>query len=733
MFSRLGIRGKLLGLGVILTLAPLLVVASVVYRQNTKMSDVAATRTVELAQRGLDDIGRGVYSMCLAQQQLLQQNVSATLNVARAQMRGVGEVRFAEETVTWAAVNQYTKSSRNVDLPKMLAGDTWLGQNRDMAAESPVVDATAGLVGGTCTIFQRMNEAGDMLRVCTNVQGVDKNRAIGTYIPAVNPDGTPNPVVAKVLQKETFTGRAFVVDQWYITAYEPIRDAADKVVGMLYVGVKQESTPYLRQQIMKLQVGETGYVYVLDSKGTYVISKDGKRDGEVIWDSKDADGKYFIREVCQKAAALREGELDTVHYAWKNPEDPAARTKIVRVIYFQPWDWVVGVGSYEDEFRQAEREVTDIGRFGNILLGIITLAAVVISCLLWAFVAGRLSGKISRIVAMLTDGAEQTAAAAGEVSASSQSLAEGSSEQAASLEETSSSIEEMSSMTKQNAANAKEANALSTETLEASERGTEAVQRMSDAIGKIKASSDETARIIKVIDEIAFQTNLLALNAAVEAARAGEAGKGFAVVAEEVRNLAQRSAEAAKNTQQLIDESQKNADDGVKVTENVTNALGEIAGGAKKVSDLLGEVAAASDEQARGIGEINAAVGQMDQVTQQVAANAEESAAASEELSAQAEQLNQIVADLAQIVGGSRASQRDTSSQAASRRARQPVASSGYQSKLGRKPSEASQKSERKAARSATSHSSSAAKSRKAEADEVIPLDEAEEATLAEF
>ena len=196
---------------------------------------------------------------------------------------------------------------------------------------------------------------------------------------------------------------------------------------------------------------------------------------------------------------------------------------------------------------------------------------------------------------------EQVASAAGQITSGSQSLAEGASEQASSLEEISSSLEEISSMTKQNSENSNQAKTLAQTARESADRGTTAMVRMTETIGKIKQSSDETAKIVKTIDEIAFQTNLLALNAAVEAARAGEAGKGFAVVAEEVRNLAQRSAEAAKTTTDMIEGSVKNSDEGVKVTEEVAEILSEIADGSRKVSDLVAEIAAASGEQSQGM------------------------------------------------------------------------------------------------------------------------------------
>ncbi len=239
--------------------------------------------------------------------------------------------------------------------------------------------------------------------------------------------------------------------------------------------------------------------------------------------------------------------------------------------------------------------------------------------------------------------AEQVASASSQISSDSQSLSQGASEQASSLEEVSSSLHEMASMTKRNAENAKEARNLAEGALSTAGRGVESMKRLSDSIDKIKSSSDSTARIVRTIDEIAFQTNLLALNAAVEAARAGDAGKGFAVVAEEVRNLAMRSAEAAKNTANMIAESVRNAEGGVSINQEVMNNLTEINRQVNKVSAVMNEIALASEQQSQGVEQVNTAVEQMNQVTQQVAGNAEESADAAEKLSGQAEEMKAMV------------------------------------------------------------------------------------------
>jgi len=319
-------------------------------------------------------------------------------------------------------------------------------------------------------------------------------------------------------------------------------------------------------------------------------------------------------------------------------------------------DLTNGINDIQAEMNNRAQSVT-----ANAISLLITfaIAGVILGIIMAVIITRGITRPINNIIANLTNGAEQVNSASEQVASSGQSLAEGTSEQASAIEETSSSLEEMASMTKQNADNAGQANNLAREASDAAVRGTNAMGQMASAMEDIKKSSDETAKIIKVIDEIAFQTNLLALNAAVEAARAGEAGKGFAVVAEEVRNLAQRSAEAAKNTSALIEGSQKNADNGVRVTDELKGILGEITDGNKKVTDLIAEVSSASSEQSQGISQLNEAISQMDQVTQQNAANAEESASAAEELSAQAEQLLTVVADLESVVHGAAAHGKD--------------------------------------------------------------------------
>lgn len=305
----------------------------------------------------------------------------------------------------------------------------------------------------------------------------------------------------------------------------------------------------------------------------------------------------------------------------------------------------------KDASRTAEENSATAHQIGMVI-AVVSGAILLVGVGIALFIArslGRILGAVARAI---DDNAQQVTSAAGQVSSASQSLADGATEQAASLEETSASLEEMSGITSQNSANAGKATDLARQARQAADAGARDMQAMSVAMNEIKASSDDIAKIIKTIDEIAFQTNILALNAAVEAARAGEAGMGFAVVADEVRNLAQRSAQAAKETAAKIEGSIGKTSQGVQLTDKVARSLAEIVEKVRVVDALAAEVSTASQEQSTGVSQINSAVSQMDKVVQNNAAAAEESAAAAEELNSQAQALLGAVEELNAIVGG---------------------------------------------------------------------------------
>jgi methyl-accepting chemotaxis protein len=314
---------------------------------------------------------------------------------------------------------------------------------------------------------------------------------------------------------------------------------------------------------------------------------------------------------------------------------------------------------------------------------------------------------LQRALLEVSGASAQVAAASSQISSGSQSLAEGASQQASALEEVSANLQELSSMTRQNTTSAQEGRGLSEGARASAERGGASMTRLSDAIGKIKVSSDQTAKIVKTIDEIAFQTNLLALNAAVEAARAGDAGKGFAVVAEEVRNLAMRSAEAAKNTAALIDDAVKNADGGVALNAEAFTNLQEITAQIGKVGAVMAEIAEASEQQRQGVEQISTAVGHMNGVTQQTAANSEESAATAAELNSQAERMQEMVAEF----------RLEESTSASSGRAPSPASRASRSAPLGYSPRPPA---EGKARRSAAPPARSAVAAGSAE--ELIPF-----------
>ena len=340
----------------------------------------------------------------------------------------------------------------------------------------------------------------------------------------------------------------------------------------------------------------------------------------------------------------RNGKIEEAQAGLNTTIVPAYTAYEAQVDKMRKWN-------FDNAFASGDRTSACVNRTASVNLWL-SLAILLVATLLAGVISLSLNRILQRVAAAINEGAGNVSVAASQVASTSQSLAEGSSEQAASVEEISASLEETGSMIKRNDDFATRANTLARQARGAAERGVADMAAMSSAMDSIKSSSDDVAKILRTIDEIAFQTNILALNAAVEAARAGEAGMGFAVVADEVRNLAQRSATAAKETANRIESALVSSRTGVDLSQKVAAVLDEIAVKVREVDELAHEVASSSKEQSTGVTQINTAVGQLDKVTQSTAANAEESAAAAEELNSQAETMKLHVEDLVLLVGG---------------------------------------------------------------------------------
>ena len=389
---------------VLLTVASCLIllfsfIGNIIYQEKI-ISEQVDQELDEIMLSNTKNVVQNVNSQLETLNEVLVSEVNNGLKVAWEVLSQKGDPSLdSQNSVIWDAVNQYSKEPTRVKIPRMLIGYEWLGQVSSLSMPALIVDETKQLVGGTATFFQRMNEQGDMLRICTNVEKLDNTRAIGTYIPAVNPDGSQNPVVSSLLAGESYEGRAYVVNAWYLTAYEPIFDTNKRVIGALYFGIRQEKSEALRKGITNTVLGKKGYIYVLDRDGNYIISKGGQYDGKNVYDEKDDDGNNYIQTIIQKALDLQSGEVIYQRYKMVESGESQATTKVAAVTYFEPWDWIVGAGAYEEDFKETkvkvQASITKMVLWGCLIGGTFTVLVI--------FISFFLSRRISDPIVELTD------------------------------------------------------------------------------------------------------------------------------------------------------------------------------------------------------------------------------------------------------------------------------------------------------------------------------------------
>ncbi|MDB6040031.1 MAG: hypothetical protein JWM99_3872 [Verrucomicrobiales bacterium] len=401
------LRKKIIGVAIVAAAIPALIITLLVSFRQRIISEEIQADSATLVTNIVGASAREVYESCQLANDLLQVSLDHNLNVARSIFQKLGAVTLGPQTVDWMAYNQFTAVSSKLTVPRLSVGNDWLAPNYDLEKPSLVVDEVEKLVGGTCTIFQRINDTGDMLRVATNIRTKEGKRGIGSYIPAINSDGAPNPVVATVLQGKTYRGRAYVLNSWLMTIYEPMKDSGGKVIGMLYNGIKLESVSGVRRSITEMVVGKSGYVSVFygsgKTQGQAVFPTQGRAEGSDFKDRKDASGRLYVRDIVAQALRLSPGHLG--EYRYVEGEGSSVENMVVKFAYFEPWDWVVCAVAPEADFQAAQKRVQSELR--NLrLFSVFGGAAALLIGIAMAFILG---GRIANPITQLTQIAAQVA------------------------------------------------------------------------------------------------------------------------------------------------------------------------------------------------------------------------------------------------------------------------------------------------------------------------------------
>lgn len=749
---------------------------------SSRFSQSAQVESHKLIETDWKHTNSGIYGNVKAQGQSIESQVKYGLKTAWGFVRDGGGFHLSNETVTWEATNPIDKSVQKVTIPKMLLGDQWFGQSKSFEQKALLVDRVKSDTGCTSSLFQRMNDKGELLRIGTTVKSDSGQRQIGGFISAATADGSPNPVVQSILNKQPYIGVAFAVGNWWTLVYDPIIDKSGKVIGALCAAQALESAPALREAIQTTEVGKLGNVLTLGTngakKGKVFISKGAKLDGQIITEGDTPLAKGFL-EIVEKAKDLKDGEVKEITV--KDTENGVPAVKTITYSYYKPWDWVVAVVADHRDYVATEKVLANGQRqmvyvFIFVGLAIAGLATLVIAgiarkalkpvdelvsisklvaqgnvnveikhtgndevgelgnafrevvdyqkemadlatnmsngdlskdvnpkgsedvlgnafhVMTKAFrnLIGALSTNVDEVqstsggLTVATDDAsaslneiletinhvgeasDQAASASNEVAKGSEQLAVTANKAAEAMSNLDKAIEIVRASSEEQSATASEATSASKLVTDAVEKTIISMDRIQRQVESSAAEIEDLGtkglqigQIVQTIEDIATQTNLLALNAAIEAARAGEQGRGFAVVADEVRKLAERSAEATKEIASLIMNVQANVQQAVEsmkaMTEEVSSgaeagavarqSLEEIDNAIANVIGATAKVEKSSVTMIKQATDVTDSISSVAAISEESAASAEEMAAAATEVSHQMQQARRNVGD----------------------------------------------------------------------------------------
>ncbi|WP_066627679.1 methyl-accepting chemotaxis protein [Labilibacter marinus] len=562
-----------------------------------------------------------------------QKNVNLAIKLADAFFNQCGKIQETGSTMNIIATNQISQETKEYTIP------VWTLNKKQLYNSTDIVDNIKSRSVETATIFQKINDG--YLRISTNVIKKDGTRAVGTFIP------NSSEVIKTIEQGETYYGRAFVVDSWYLTAYKPLI-VNNAISGILYVGVKQMNYPLMKDVFAQKKYFENGYPFLVEEDGIILLHP--SIEGQNVSD------KTFYKQLQHEGSEVNVGE-----YVW--PENNEGKEKIQYFTYFEPYKSYISVSVYKDDM------------FGNLyallttIIGVIILGGILIFVVLSQFLnpiidqmktmakkaeliaagdltvqvstkrtdeLGQLSNALNRMINKLRDvvneivsGAHQLNSSGTQFNSTSQDLSQGAAEQASSVEEVSSTMEEISSNIDTNTAN-------STATEKISQEVVEEIKTVDIKAQKAQEFNKMIVKKIAAINDISFQTNILALNAAIEASKAGEHGRGFSVVADQVRKLAESSKLLADDIVNLVSDSVEMTNS---AGENIRNLIPSI----EKTSELVHNITSAGIELSSGVQQVNSALQQINVSTTQNAAGSEQLAAGAKELSSQSTHLMKLM------------------------------------------------------------------------------------------